>query len=73
MKYLWSRNPWRGVITSSWPARRNEAGSPLTVRRGIENPRRSRSKRERFCVAFAVMTARERIWFVAWSQSIFKE
>jgi hypothetical protein len=45
------------VITSSWPSRRNDADRPFTASRDTVKPRRSRSKRDRFWVAFAVIVA----------------
>ena len=65
--------PAAGVIESSCPLRVNVAGAPFTSRRGIVKPTRSRLKRDRSCVAFAVMTAVETIWFVAGVQSIVSE
>jgi hypothetical protein len=62
--------PDRGVITSSCsPSRANVADAPSTSSREIENPRRSRSKRDRFCVAFALMTAVPVSWLPAGCQS----
>jgi hypothetical protein len=52
------RIPVDGVITSSCsPARAKVAAAPSTSSREIVKPRRSRSKRERFWVALASMTA----------------
>ena len=62
-------SPLRGVITSSWsPLRAFAAGWPFTSRREIVNPRRSRSKLDRFCVAVAVITAVPESWFDDGSQ-----
>src|SRR6476469_5480728 len=53
-----TRRPLLGVMTSSWsPARSYAAGEPFTCTLEMVKPRRSRSHRERFCVAVAVMTA----------------
>ena len=52
------RTPAAGVMTSSWPSRRNVARAPSTVTSPTCSPRRSRSKRDRFWVARAVITAR---------------
>ena len=57
--------PAAGVMTSSCsPSRANDAACPLTSRREIEKPRKSRSKLDRFCVAVAVIVAVPESWFV---------
>jgi hypothetical protein len=45
------------VIVSSWPLRVNEAALPFTVSLLTLNPRRSRLKLDRSCVARALMVA----------------
>ena len=49
--------PVLGVTISSCPSRVNVAARPSTSSREIEKPRRSRSNRDRSCVAVAVIVA----------------
>ena len=51
-------------MISSWPSRVNVAFWPFTSSCVIEKPRRSRSKRDRSCVALAVITSTPASWFV---------
>jgi hypothetical protein len=62
-------DPDLGVITSSCsPARVCDASRPLTSRLEIVKPRRSRLKRDKFCVAVAVITAVPVSWLPLGSQ-----
>ena len=60
------------MITSSWPSRVYDALTPFTVSFEIWKPRRSRLKRDRFCVALAVTTALPSSTSVAGSYASFR-